>query len=85
MKEAAKGTRVPCVEEALELLQAGQLLPTIWFTFSRMGCDNAAVRLHTQGVSLATPADRDVICKAVAALKYALQPQTSSHGCCKVS
>ena len=77
--------RVPAVEEALELLQARQLLPAIWFTFSRMGCDNAAVRLHTQGVSLATPAERAVICEAVTALKCAPQPQTPFFGCCKAS
>ncbi|MGH8927204.1 MAG: DEAD/DEAH box helicase [Acidimicrobiia bacterium] len=47
--------------ETVEHLAAEEMLPAIYFIFSRAGCDAAALRLLEAGVRLNTPDEREVV------------------------
>jgi ATP-dependent RNA helicase HelY len=47
--------------ETVERLQEGAMLPTIYFIFSRAGCDQAVETCLAAGVRLTEPAERDQI------------------------
>ena len=47
--------------EMLDLLEEADHLPSIWFVFSRQGCDDAAKHLVASGVRLSTAPDADRI------------------------
>ncbi|CAN5380051.1 DEAD/DEAH box helicase [soil metagenome] len=48
-------------EDVVKLLDSKNLLPAIFFVFSRIGCDQAVTRVLRSGVRLTTPAERDEI------------------------
>jgi superfamily II RNA helicase len=48
---------VPHVETTVGQLVAGNMLPAVWFVFSRKGCDQAAEYLCRCGAKLVTPAE----------------------------
>ena len=47
--------------EVVKLLDGKNLLPAIFFVFSRVGCDQAVTTVLRSGVRLTTPAERDEI------------------------
>lgn len=55
-------------EEALEVLRRRELLPCIWFLFSRAKCDSSVLRMHAQGLSLVNAEEQRAIEAAVGAL-----------------
>jgi ATP-dependent RNA helicase HelY len=60
--------KVPATEETLDELHRRELLPCIWFLFSRVGCDSCVMRMHTQGVVLVDSEEQAAIKEAVDAL-----------------
>jgi superfamily II RNA helicase len=67
----AKRRLVPHVETVVGQLVAADLLPAVWFIFSRKGCDQAADYLCECGASLVTGAERKKIQEALAAFQLA--------------
>lgn len=65
----SKWQRVPAMDAVVQELAERDMLPAIWFIFSRKDCDAAAARLSTAGAKLTTPAERDAIMAEVAALR----------------
>lgn len=61
--------KTPCIEEVLQLLQERDLLPCIWFILSRVGCDNAVLRVQTQEMSVLTAHEQGVVFSAVQQLR----------------
>lgn len=49
---------VPCKEEIVELLQKNRLLPSIYFIFSRKGCEQAVTLLQQGNTKLTSPEER---------------------------
>jgi len=47
--------------DVVKLLDSKNLLPAIFFVFSRVGCDQAVSKVLRSGVQLTTPAERDEI------------------------
>ena len=47
--------------EVVKLLDSKNLLPAIFFVFSRVGCDQAVTKVLRSGLRLTTPAERDEI------------------------
>jgi ATP-dependent RNA helicase HelY len=47
--------------EVVKLLDGKNLLPAIFFIFSRVGCDQAVTKVLRSGIRLTTPAERDEI------------------------
>ena len=47
--------------DVVKLLDSKNLLPAIFFVFSRVGCDSAVTKVLRSGVRLTTPAERDEI------------------------
>ena len=47
--------------DVVKLLDGKNLLPAIFFIFSRMGCDQAVTKVLRSGIRLTTPAERDEI------------------------
>lgn len=47
--------------DVVKLLDSKNLLPAIFFIFSRAGCDQAVTKVLRSGVNLSTPAERDEI------------------------
>jgi ATP-dependent RNA helicase HelY len=47
--------------DVVKLLDSRNLLPAIFFIFSRAGCDQAVTKVLRSGVNLTTPAERDEI------------------------
>ncbi|CAN5355296.1 DEAD/DEAH box helicase [soil metagenome] len=47
--------------EVVKLLDSKNLLPAIFFIFSRVGCDQAVTKVLRSGIRLTTPAERDEI------------------------
>ncbi len=47
--------------EVVKLLDSKNLLPAIFFVFSRVGCDQAVTKVLRSGIRLTTPAERDEI------------------------
>ena len=47
--------------DVVKLLDSRNLLPAIFFVFSRIGCDQAVTKVLRSGVKLTTPAQRDEI------------------------
>jgi superfamily II RNA helicase len=60
---------VPHVETVVGQLVAADLLPAVWFIFSRKGCDQAAEYLCQCGASLVSGAERRKIAEALAAFE----------------
>ncbi len=60
---------VPHVETTVGQLVAADMLPAVWFIFSRKGCDQAARYLAERGASLVTPRERREIESALAAFE----------------
>lgn len=56
-----KTEETPSIGKVLAQLQAKDLLPAIYFIFSRRGCDRAVADLVNLGISLVTPAERQTI------------------------
>ncbi len=56
-----KTEETPSIAQVLAQLQAKDLLPAIYFIFSRRGCDRAVEDLSGRGVSLVTPAERQTL------------------------
>ncbi len=48
-------------EDVVRLLEQKNLLPAIFFIFSRVGCDQAVTHVLRSGIRLTTPAERDEI------------------------
>jgi superfamily II RNA helicase len=67
----AKRRLVPHVETVVGQLVAADLLPAVWFIFSRKGCDQAADYLCECGASLVTGKERKKIQEALAAFQLA--------------
>lgn len=61
--------KAPCIEEVLQLLQQRDLLPCIWFLLSRVGCDNAVIRLQTQKLGVLSPSGKAQVAQAVQKLR----------------
>lgn len=57
--------KAPCIEEVLELLEQRDLLPCIWFLLSRVGCDNAVIRLQTQQLGVLSVHEKAQVMRAV--------------------
>ncbi len=51
----------PRRDDVIELLSERDLLPALWFIFSRAGCEDAVRRARQDGVRLAPPEDRERI------------------------
>ena len=47
--------------DVVKLLDSKNLLPAIFFVFSRIGCDQAVTKVLRSGIRLTTPAERDEI------------------------
>ena len=47
--------------DVIELLAERDLLPALWFIFSRAGCEDAVRRARQDGVRLAPPEDRPTV------------------------
>ncbi|MEP6480674.1 MAG: DEAD/DEAH box helicase [Rhodoglobus sp.] len=47
--------------DVVKLLDSKNLLPAIFFVFSRVGCDQAVTKVLRSGIRLTTPAERDEI------------------------
>ncbi|MDX2375310.1 DEAD/DEAH box helicase [Microbacterium sp. LRZ72] len=64
----SRGARPERVDRAaaVDLLRRTNLLPAIFFIFSRVGCDQAVLQLRRAGISLTTPAERARIREIVA-------------------
>ena len=60
---------MPHVETTVGRLVAADMLPAVWFIFSRKGCDQAARYLAERGASLVTPRERREIESALAAFE----------------
>ena len=60
---------VPHVETVVGQLVAADLLPAVWFIFSRKGCDQAAEYLCQCGASLVSGAERRKIAEALTAFE----------------
>ena len=60
---------MPHVETTVGQLVAADMLPAVWFIFSRKGCDQAARYLAERGASLVTPRERREIESALAAFE----------------
>ena len=67
----ARRRLVPHVETVVGQLVAADLLPAVWFIFSRKGCDQAAEYLCECGASLVTGTERRKIQEALAAFQLA--------------
>ena len=67
----ARRRLVPHVETVVGQLVAADLLPAVWFIFSRKGCDQAADYLCQCGASLVSGAERAKIAEALAAFEEA--------------
>ena len=61
--------KAPCIEEVLQLLQQRDLLPCIWFLLSRVGCDNAVIRLQTQKLGVLSPDQKSQVTQAIQKLR----------------
>ena len=58
-------SKCPSAEEVLEILRQRDLLPGIWFLLSRVGCDNAVLRLQTQKVNILSPKEMEQVGQAL--------------------
>lgn len=67
--EDALERKAPCTEEVLEVLAQRDLLPCIWFLLSRLGCDNAVLRLQTQNVNILSPEEKVKVGEALEKLR----------------
>ena len=65
----ARRRLVPHVETVVGQLVAADLLPAVWFIFSRKGCDQAAEYLCQCGASLVSGAERRKIAEALTAFE----------------
>ena len=61
----ARRRLVPHVETTVGQLVAADMLPAVWFIFSRRGCDQAAAYLADCGAKLVTPAEEREIARAL--------------------
>ncbi|MET9317476.1 DEAD/DEAH box helicase [Kribbella sp. NPDC003505] len=62
----AKTHFTPYRSDVVEELDAGALLPAIFFIFSRKGCEDAVVQCLRSGLRLTKPSERDEIKRVVA-------------------
>ena len=53
--------QVPSHESVIGHLRQAGMLPAIWFIFSRVQCDTAAILLHTSGLKLVSAVERTAI------------------------
>ena len=60
VKERDTSKRTPAKEAVLAVLAKQKMLPAIWFIFSRMGCDRAAVEAGEGGSLLSRMERRSV-------------------------
>lgn len=65
--EAAATTPVS-LHETLDQLRSNDMLPAIWFIFSRKRCDTAVQKLMQSGACLTSPSEREAISSEVASL-----------------
>ena len=74
--EAGGGARIrrvpPSTESVIRSLQREELLPAIWFMFSRKRCDAAAAQAGDHIDSLVSASERGAIAKELAALQAAV-------------
>ena len=68
---ATRADRVPSQAAVLGALQARDMLPAIWFIFSRAGCDRAAAAAARGGPLLVTAEERALIAVEIDALRCA--------------
>ncbi|GIU83493.1 MAG: ATP-dependent RNA helicase [Acidimicrobiales bacterium] len=66
MRHRRRRWYTPSRLETIELLAQRDLLPAIYFIFSRQGCDEAASALARSGMSLVTPEQADLAEEALA-------------------
>ena len=64
------GKMAPAIEDCLNSLKKMDLLPAIWFAFSRVGCDTSALQMHAQRVELVTKEEALRISEAIEELRY---------------
>ncbi|CAG9467871.1 unnamed protein product [Pedinophyceae sp. YPF-701] len=67
-------TMIPSMPGALEALRREDMLPAIWFIFSRRGCDQAVERAGRACKAFTTPEEREQIAAELEALR-AEQPE----------
>lgn len=60
-REGHRGVYVPRREEVVEVLAQADMLPAIYFVFSRAGCDRSVQWLRESGLRLTTSAEADRI------------------------
>jgi len=60
-REVYRGVYVPRREEVVEVLQRAEMLPAIYFVFSRAGCDRSVRWLRESGLRLTSRAEADRI------------------------
>jgi ATP-dependent RNA helicase HelY len=60
-REGHRGVYVPRREEVVEVLAQADMLPAIYFVFSRAGCDRSVQWLRESGLRLTTHAEADQI------------------------
>jgi ATP-dependent RNA helicase HelY len=60
-KRSRRRYKTPRRENVVAALAAAEMLPAIYFIFSRAGCEDAAERLVEGGISLTTPDERSAI------------------------
>lgn len=74
---AGRGSRLDRAQ-AIELLQRDQLLPAIFFIFSRVGCEQAVQQVARDGISLTTAEERREIRRYVEERIYMLPDEDLS-------
>lgn len=60
-REGHRGVYAPRRDEAVQILDAADMLPAIYFIFSRAGCDRAVRSLYESGLSLTSTAEAERI------------------------
>ena len=84
------GMVTPSKESVVKKLRAADMLPAIWFIFSRATCDQSVLQMHKAGVNLVTADERIAIMAKVSQLRcaHALMPCSIAEGsagqCCKM-
>ena len=66
----ARWRRIPEMPDLVLRLKVADLLPAIWFIFSRAGCDTAATTLLQTGIKLVNDRDRAIIDKELQTLRW---------------
>lgn len=77
----AMGMITPSKESVVKKLRGADMLPAIWFIFSRATCDQAVLQMHKAGVTLVTADERVAIMNEVNKLRWGTPPWKWGRRC----